>query len=123
MERPGRDKNGTPSGFQTVDPSAVTDPPDRYNERMRKTYSTEMYSPGELAPVSGVYEIVDSHGSPSGDTRAIEKGRPFPPTPWAAQFYRLQREVRAKYTTVASKAKIDETSATFDIAIHNLARK
>lgn len=48
-----------------------------------------IYKPGETAPYSGQYEIVDLKGSGAGEERTVVRGEPFPPTPEAGQGYIL----------------------------------
>jgi len=48
-----------------------------------------MYHPGQAAPVSGQYEIVDPNGRRTGVERTIVRGEPFPPTPRGGQGYVL----------------------------------
>ena len=38
------------------------------------------YKPGEKAPYSGQYEMIDTKGKPTGIERTVVKGEPFPPT-------------------------------------------
>ena len=39
------------------------------------------YHPGEKAPASGQYEIVNRNGKRTGDERTVTRGEPLPPTP------------------------------------------
>jgi hypothetical protein len=80
------------------------------------------YNPGQKAPVSGLYEIVDYRGQSTGEIRPMDKGHTFPPVPQAAR-YVLKQEVQPRYTNVASKAAIDETTRTFAVAIAHLAKR
>lgn len=57
-------------------------------EVMRMSKS-RIYKPGETAPVSGQYEIVDSTGTGTGVERTVVKGEPFPPTPNEGEGYVL----------------------------------
>jgi len=45
------------------------------------------YSPGEIAPESGQYEIVGPRGGRTGKERTVVKGEPMPPTPQKGQKY------------------------------------
>jgi len=42
------------------------------------------FKPGDICPVSGQYEIVQT-----GNERTVTKGEPFPPTPKSSQTYIL----------------------------------
>ena len=52
-----------------------------------------LFKPGEIAPISGQYQIVNENGKPSailmGGERTVVKGKPFPPTIMSGQKYRL----------------------------------
>jgi hypothetical protein len=48
-----------------------------------------MFHPGQTAPVSGQYKIVDPYGRPTGVERTVVRGEPFPPTPRAGERYVL----------------------------------
>lgn len=39
------------------------------------------FRPGETAPVSGQYALVDQYGRRTGAERTVVAGEPFPPTP------------------------------------------
>jgi hypothetical protein len=80
------------------------------------------YKPGQKAPVSGFYEIVDAQGQFTGKIRPVDKGHTFPPASKDAH-YVLKQEVQPRYTDVASKAVIDETTSTFAVAIERLAKR
>jgi hypothetical protein len=80
------------------------------------------YKPGQKAPISGLYEIVDPQGQSTGEIRPVDKGHTFPPTSKAAR-YILKKEIHPLYTSVASKAAIDETTSTFAVAIARLAKR
>lgn len=45
--------------------------------------------PGEIAQVSGQYEITGSRGGGTGQERTVTKGEPLPPTPKPGQLYKL----------------------------------
>jgi len=45
----------------------------------------------------------------------------FPPVSNPGEQYRLKQEVKPIFTSVASKAVIDETTSTFTVAIKHLA--
>lgn len=82
-----------------------------------------MYRPGQKAPFSGIYEVVNELGMPVGQTRPINAGHVFPPVPIPGEQYRLKQEVKPIFTSVASKAVIDETTSTFAVVIKRLADK
>jgi hypothetical protein len=80
-----------------------------------------LYRPGQKAPISGIYEIINVLGAPIGQTRPIDAGHVFPPVPNRGEQYKLKQEVNPLFTSVASKAVIDETTSTFAVAIKYLA--
>jgi hypothetical protein len=43
--------------------------------------SEKIYKPGEKVPESGIYEIVDKTGKPTGHQRTDVKDKVFPPDP------------------------------------------
>ena len=47
------------------------------------------FKPGQIAPVSGQYEIVGPRGGRTGKERTVVKGEPLPPTLEAGQLYIL----------------------------------
>jgi len=47
------------------------------------------YTPGQKAPASGQYEIINNKGNRTGVERTATKGEPLPPTPKKGQEYRL----------------------------------
>lgn len=80
-----------------------------------------MYRPGQKAPFSAIYEIVNELGAPVGQIRPIDEGHVFPPVSNPGEQYRLRQVVKPIFTSVASKAVIDETTSTFAVAIKHLA--
>lgn len=53
---------------------------------------SKQYRPGQKAPVSGQYEIVERRGGRTGKERTVVKmvkGKPLPPVPEKGQKYRL----------------------------------
>jgi hypothetical protein len=40
-----------------------------------------IYKPGQVVPESGIYDIVDNSGKPTGHQRTDVKGKKFPPDP------------------------------------------
>ena len=48
-----------------------------------------LFKPGEKAVASGQYELIDSHGKPTGQEVTAIEGSPLPPTPEHQQHYRL----------------------------------
>lgn len=85
------------------------------------TVSRPLYRPGQRAPISAIYEIVNELGIPVGRMRPMEAGGIFPPVQNPGEQYRLKKEVHPIFTSVASKAVIDETTSTFATAIKHLA--
>lgn len=81
------------------------------------------YRPGQTAPVSGIYEIVDDRGKATGAERAVAKGDPFPPTAEAGYGYRLKIEVVPVYTSVSSTAVMTGTSTEYADVLRRLAKK
>jgi len=50
----------------------------------------EPFKPGQVADVSGQYDIVGPRGGQTGEgERTVVRGKPFPPTPEPDQRYRL----------------------------------
>ncbi|MCC8166511.1 MAG: YjzC family protein, partial [Planctomycetes bacterium] len=49
------------------------------------------YDPGQTAPYSGIYAMVDSSGEPTGSERTVVKGQTFPPSGKSGQSYKLAR--------------------------------
>jgi hypothetical protein len=45
------------------------------------------YKPGEKAPVSGQYPVINRQGNPTGNEVTSVKGEPLPPTPKKGQTY------------------------------------
>jgi hypothetical protein len=43
--------------------------------------SEKIHKPGEKVPVSGIYDIVDKTGKPTGHQRTDVKDKVFPPDP------------------------------------------
>jgi len=43
--------------------------------------SDKIYKPGEKVPESGIYDIVDRNGRPTGHQRTDVKDKIFPPDP------------------------------------------
>ena len=80
-----------------------------------------LYRPGQKAPFSGIYEVINVLGAPVGQTRPIDAGNVFPPVSNTGEQYRLKQEVKPIFTSVASKAVIDKTTSTFAVAIKHLA--
>lgn len=52
------------------------------------------YRPGQEAPISGQYEIVDANGRRTGRERTVVRGEPLPPTPSRGQKYCLADPTR-----------------------------
>ena len=48
-----------------------------------------VFSPGQIAKISGQYEIIGQKGGKTGEERTVTRGEPFPPTPKADQHYKL----------------------------------
>lgn len=49
----------------------------------------KVFNPGQLAKISGQYEIIGPRGGETGEERTVTKGEPLPPTPEAGQHYIL----------------------------------
>ena len=43
--------------------------------------SRREFSPGEIAPRSGQYELIGPRGGQTGEERTVVRGEPLPPTP------------------------------------------
>jgi hypothetical protein len=80
-----------------------------------------LFKPGQKAPQSGLYAIVDPEGHLQGKLLPMEQARTFPPTLRAAR-YILRQAIEPRYTSVASKVAIDETTRAFAPAIARLAK-
>jgi hypothetical protein len=91
------------------------------HEVLRESTKLIFYKPGQKAPASGLYEIVDPHGQATGQIRPMDRGHTFPPAPQSSR-YIIRQEIHPLYTNVASKAAIDETTRTFAVAIAHLAK-
>ena len=57
---------------------------------------TNKFKPGQIAPESGQYGIVGSHGGNTGVERTVVKGEPFPPTPEKGQSYVMNDPTKTK---------------------------
>lgn len=44
---------------------------------------TQDYTPGEAIPATGVYELLNALGTPSGTQQILRQGEQFPPAPRA----------------------------------------
>ncbi len=62
--------------------------------RMRANMSIPLHAPGEPAPSSGQYEIVDAKGLATGEERTAIQGKPLPPPPNEGERYRLVDSTR-----------------------------
>jgi hypothetical protein len=80
----------------------------------------ETFETGDMAQISGFYEII---GEPGLATILIANGNQFPLYKGVSRTFKLSREVVAKYTSLASAAAMDETTATFTEALESLANK
>lgn len=58
-----------------------------YNKR-RKKMAKKTFKPGQIAPLSGQYEIFGPRGGNTGNERTVTKGEPLPPTPKKGQTYK-----------------------------------
>jgi hypothetical protein len=52
---------------------------------------SQVFKPGERAPVSGEYEIRGPRGGDTGKERTAIQGKPLPPTPKPGQSYVVHR--------------------------------
>lgn len=50
---------------------------------------TSKLKPGQTAPRSGQYVVVNAQGRSTGKERTVTRGEPMPPTPKKRQTYRL----------------------------------
>ena len=53
-------------------------------------------SPGEKAPVSGLYELVGPLGGKTGKERTVVRGEMLPPSPKAGMTYRISERAHNK---------------------------
>ena len=53
-------------------------------------------SPGESAPVSGLYELIGPRGGRTGKERTVAKGEVLPPPPRAGMTYRIAARAHNK---------------------------
>lgn len=53
------------------------------------------FSPGQIAPTSGQYQIIGPRGG-QGPERTIVKGEPFPPTPASGSSFVLTDKTKTK---------------------------
>ena len=82
----------------------------------------ERFRTGEVALISGVYEVMDEDGTVLMRV-PIAKGDHFPSYQGQERVFSLSREVIAKYTTITSAAVMDETTVDFAEALESLAKK
>lgn len=54
------------------------------------------YKPGEEAPYSGQYAIINEKGKNTGEERTVVKDKIFPPTPQSGQTYQLVDSTKNK---------------------------
>jgi len=47
------------------------------------------FKPGEVAPFSGQYALIDASGEKTGEERTVVRGEPFPPSPTIGMQYAL----------------------------------
>ena len=48
---------------------------------------TQRFKPGEVAPFSGQYALIDASGERTAEERTIVRGEPFPPAPTTGMQY------------------------------------
>jgi len=82
----------------------------------------ECFRSGEAVLTSGVYDVVDEGGTVLIQL-PLATGDRFPPYRGKARSFSFNREIIVKYTTVASAAVMDETTADFAWALESLAKK
>jgi hypothetical protein len=75
-----------------------------------------MWRPGELVPESGLYEVVDEGGAPTGVFRPVVRGGRFPPTEIASDCYRLVPRISDRRGGTAGSAVILGTTTDFRAA-------
>jgi len=56
----------------------------------------KLLNPGEVAPVSGFYELIGPRGGHTGTERTVPKGDTLPPTPGPGMKYQLSQRVHNK---------------------------
>jgi len=54
------------------------------------------FKPGEVAPVSGFYELIGPRGGHTGKERTVVKGEVLPPTPKSGMEYEISERVHNK---------------------------
>ena len=57
---------------------------------------TKKLSPGEIAPVSGLYELIGPRGGHTGKERTVAKGEVLPPPPKAGMTYTIAARAHNK---------------------------
>jgi hypothetical protein len=82
-----------------------------------------IYRPGQPAPESGIYEIVDIKERSIGAERAVAKGDPLPPPVGAGYGYRLKTRVTTVYTSVSSASVLTSTATEYAGVLERLAKK
>jgi hypothetical protein len=58
--------------------------------------SKKPLKPGEKAPQSGIYGIVNRYGNDTGVERTVDKNEKLPPTPKKGQNYVIKRKSKTK---------------------------
>jgi hypothetical protein len=56
----------------------------------------EHLKPGQTAPVSGIYGIINKNGTATGAQRTVDKGETIPPTPKKGQTYIIKVKTKTK---------------------------
>jgi hypothetical protein len=56
----------------------------------------EHLKPGEKAPVSGIYEIINKNGVDTGLQRTVDKGEILPPTLKKGQTFIIKQKTKTK---------------------------
>jgi hypothetical protein len=65
-------------------------------KKRRYAMAKKQLKPGQIAPVSGQYEIVGPRGGRTGNERTVTKGEPMPPTPEKGQQYIIVDKTKHK---------------------------
>lgn len=81
------------------------------------------YKPGEIAPVSGIYAVIDHLGRKTSERRPVTEGTPFPPTVQPQAKYRLIERIETVYTSASSTSIMTGTSTEYSDLLKRLAKK
>ncbi len=59
-------------------------------------HTMRQFKPGEIAPVSGVYELIGPRGGRTGKERTVARGEVLPPPPKPGMEYRISERAKNK---------------------------